>query len=243
MGSGPRRGTRWSRPPPPVSPSPRSSGPSGEQRPYTDPTSDHYDGSSSTTRPSPRDTRRSRSASHLAVTGYQGALGRCRALRGGVAHRARPHERQQALDVRCRGGRDGGNPGREMGHARQPAGEREPDGVSVRRSSEQRATGNRQQTKRPRMSCPRALSVRPSDCQTVRQVQPHSENPQTWHFTQPSAYSSCEPQSGHAPASVSCIPPSIICSPPRVTIVVTGSARRAAVPGSSSCWIPCFSCM
>src|SRR5688572_2530228 len=28
---------------------------------------------------------------------------------------------------------------------------------------------------------------------------PHSENPHTWHFTQPSANSSCEPQSGHVP--------------------------------------------
>ena len=28
---------------------------------------------------------------------------------------------------------------------------------------------------------------------------PHSENPQTWHFTHPSANSSCDPQSGHVP--------------------------------------------
>lgn len=34
-------------------------------------------------------------------------------------------------------------------------------------------------------------------------VQPHSENPQTWHFTHPSAYSNCEPQSGHVPMNAS----------------------------------------
>ena len=33
--------------------------------------------------------------------------------------------------------------------------------------------------------------------------QPHSLNPQTWHFTHPSAYSSCDPQSGHVPMNVS----------------------------------------
>ena len=34
---------------------------------------------------------------------------------------------------------------------------------------------------------------------TSRSAQPHSLNPQTWHFTQPSANSSCEPQSGQVP--------------------------------------------
>ena len=42
---------------------------------------------------------------------------------------------------------------------------------------------------------------------------PHSLKPQTWHFMQPSANSSCEPQSGQAPDSVSCMPPNTICSP------------------------------
>src|SRR6185436_20351016 len=42
---------------------------------------------------------------------------------------------------------------------------------------------------------------------------PHSLKPHTWHFMQPSANSSCDPQSGQAPDSISCIPPNIICSP------------------------------
>ena len=42
---------------------------------------------------------------------------------------------------------------------------------------------------------------------------PHSLKPHTWHFMQPSANSSCDPQSGHAPDSISCIPPNTICSP------------------------------
>ena len=34
-------------------------------------------------------------------------------------------------------------------------------------------------------------------------IQPHSLKPHTWHFTQPSANSSCEPQSGQVPMNVS----------------------------------------
>src|SRR6185503_9137461 len=77
---------------------------------------------------------------------------------------------------------------------------------------------------------------------------PHSLKPQTWHFMQPSANSSCEPQSGHAPESVSCMPPKTICSPPGAWYA-TGWAATGAVacpasdPGSSSCWMPCFSCI
>lgn len=36
---------------------------------------------------------------------------------------------------------------------------------------------------------------------------PHSEKPHTWHFTHPSANSSCEPQSGHVPMNDSLPPP------------------------------------
>lgn len=47
-------------------------------------------------------------------------------------------------------------------------------------------------------------------------TQPHSENPQTWHFTHPSANSSWLPQSGQVPMKAS--PPDIasncICAPP-----------------------------
>lgn len=35
------------------------------------------------------------------------------------------------------------------------------------------------------------------------QVHPHSLNPHTWHFTHPSANSSCDPQSGHVPMNTS----------------------------------------
>ena len=34
-------------------------------------------------------------------------------------------------------------------------------------------------------------------------AQPHSLNPHTWHFTQPSANSSWLPQSGHVPMNTS----------------------------------------
>ncbi len=34
-------------------------------------------------------------------------------------------------------------------------------------------------------------------------VQPHSLKPHTWHFTHPSAYSICDPQSGHVPMNAS----------------------------------------
>lgn len=36
---------------------------------------------------------------------------------------------------------------------------------------------------------------------------PHSLNPHTWHFTHPSANSSCEPQSGQVPMNDSLPPP------------------------------------
>src|SRR5262249_27972055 len=76
---------------------------------------------------------------------------------------------------------------------------------------------------------------------------PHSLKPHTWHLMHPSANSSCEPQSGQAPEKVSCMPPSIICSPPpMVTRETTGAASASAgagAPGSSSCWMPCFSCI
>src|SRR5262245_42795250 len=67
---------------------------------------------------------------------------------------------------------------------------------------------------------------------------PHSLKPHTWHFMHPSANSSCDPQSGQAPDSVSCSPPSTICSPlgPVAGWATIGAgAVDAALPGSSSC--------
>src|SRR5918997_312490 len=56
--------------------------------------------------------------------------------------------------------------------------------------------------------------------------QPHSLKPHTWHFMHPSANSSCDPQSGQAPESVSWSPVKIICSPrlPVVLWLTTGAS-------------------
>src|SRR5690349_16174465 len=79
--------------------------------------------------------------------------------------------------------------------------------------------------------------------------QPHSLKPHTWHFTHPSAYSSCEPQSGHVPMNDCCAPLSnanCACSPVGVACETVISSRDGSDgprdSRSSSCWIPsCFS--
>src|ERR1700712_2743414 len=82
----------------------------------------------------------------------------------------------------------------------------------------------------------------------VRLCHPHSLNPHTWHFTHPSAYSSCEPQSGHVPMNVS--PPlyasyDISVCPPACPVVrtTTGSGADEVATGEtpSSCCTPCLS--
>src|SRR4051812_24548530 len=68
---------------------------------------------------------------------------------------------------------------------------------------------------------------------------PHSLKPHTWHFMHPSANSSWDPQSGHAPESICCIPPKIICSPRAVPwdtgCDTTGATSGCPACGSSSC--------
>lgn len=47
-------------------------------------------------------------------------------------------------------------------------------------------------------------SVAPRHALALPDHHPHSENPHTWHFMQPSANSSWEPQSGQAPVRTGC---------------------------------------
>src|SRR6185312_6718675 len=74
---------------------------------------------------------------------------------------------------------------------------------------------------------------------------PHSLNPHTWHFTHPSAYSSCDPQSGHVPInpplSVTASNPSCPCAPPNVASpLALGATRTDPVICSLAGTPPCF---
>ena len=76
------------------------------------------------------------------------------------------------------------------------------------------------------------ISQRSDIARSSQPAQPHSLNPHTWHFTQPSAYSSCEPQSGHVPMNDSearASNESCACSPVGVTWATVISSRAGAL--------------
>ena len=89
-----------------------------------------------------------------------------------------------------------------------------------------------------------AVETLPPDCQktsasrhTRSADHPHSLNPHTWHFTHPSANSSCEPQSGHVPMNTS--PPDLpnstcCCSPPDIGGRVIGTPAAGVGIGGVS---------